>query len=69
MQMIYSSAGLKNSPPVEKLKNAFTKKWECRELNGTEFLCMCITWEGCTVLLDQQAYLEKVLKCCNMENA
>ena len=61
--------GPKNSPLVEKLKNAFTKKWECRELDGTEFLRMRITWKGCTVLLDQQAYLEKVLKRCNMENA
>jgi hypothetical protein len=30
---------------------------------------MRITWKGQCVYLDQHTYLEKVLKCCNMENA
>jgi hypothetical protein len=61
--------GSKNSPLVNKLKDAFIAKWECRELDGKEFLCMRITWKGWCVYLDQCAYLEKVLKHCNMENA
>jgi hypothetical protein len=61
--------GSKNSPLVNKLKDTFMAKWECRELNGKEFLRMRITWKGQSVYLDQQSYLEKVFKQCNMENA
>jgi hypothetical protein len=54
---------------VNKLKDAFMAKWECRELDGKEFLRMRITWKGQSIYLDKQSYLEKVLKQCNMENA
>jgi hypothetical protein len=54
--------GPKNSPLVNKLKNAFMAKWKYRELDGKEFLRMRITWKGQSVYLNQQPYLEKILK-------
>ena len=55
---------------VLKLKEAFTKRWETRDLGEvTEFLHMCITRQGSSIHLDQSAYLKTVLQRCGMQNA
>ena len=60
--------------PVEtlvlKLKEAFMKRWECRDLGELkEFLRMRITRDGSKIHLDQCAYLRTVLERCGMTNA
>ena len=48
---------------VLKLKEAFMKKWETRDLGEvTEFLRMRITRNGSSIHLDQSAYLRTVLQ-------
>jgi hypothetical protein len=55
---------------VERLKAAFMKKWECRDLGETrEFLRMNIRRDGRRLHIDQCEYLEKVLERCGMINA
>ena len=55
---------------VLKLKEAFMKRWETRDLGEvTEFLCMHITRNGSSIHLDQSAYLRTVLQRCGMQNA
>ena len=55
---------------VLKLKEAFMKKWETRDLGEvTEFLRMHITRNGSSIHLDQSAYLKTVLQRCRMQNA
>ena len=47
-----------SKPLVLKLKEAFTKRWETRDLGEvTEFLRMRITRNGSSIHLDQSAYL------------
>ena len=59
-----------NKSLVEKLKAAFMKKWECRDLGEPrEFLRMNIRREGRRILIDQRNYLDKVLERCGMINA
>jgi hypothetical protein len=54
----------------QQLKEAFMKKWECRDLGElTEFLGMKITREGSKIHLDQCAYLEAVLERCGMKDS
>ena len=44
---------------VLKLKEAFMKRWETRDLGEvTEFLCMCITRNSSSIHLDQSTYLQ-----------
>jgi Reverse transcriptase (RNA-dependent DNA polymerase) len=48
---------------VNKKKQEFMDKWECHDLGETkEFLRMCIKQNKNMVILDQTAYLDKVLK-------
>ena len=55
---------------VLKLKEAFMKRWECRDLGELkEFLRMRITRDGSKIHLDQCAYLRTVLERCGMTNA
>ncbi|VDC05887.1 unnamed protein product [Peniophora sp. CBMAI 1063] len=55
---------------AERLTNAFAKKWGCRDLgDAKEFLCMHITRQAYVVMIDQVAYLEKVLDCIGLTNA
>ena len=55
---------------VNSMKAKFMKKWECRDLgDGKEFLAMRITRRGRKILLDQCAYLEKILERFSMKNA
>ena len=54
----------------QQLKEAFMKKWECRDLGEiTEFLGMKISRNGSKIHLDQCAYLRTVLERCGMQNA
>ena len=55
---------------VQKLKEAFMKRWECQDLGELkEFLRMRITRDGSKIHLDQCAYLRTVLERCGMTNA
>jgi hypothetical protein len=46
------------------------QKWECRDLGEVkEFLSMRIRREGRSIIIDQQAYLQKVLKRLDLLNA
>ena len=55
---------------VLKLKEAFMKRWETRDLGEVmEFLRMRITRNGSSIHLDQSAYLRTVLQRCGMQNA
>ena len=55
---------------VDKVKGAFMHKWECRDLGpAKEFLHMRIRRNGSKILIDQCAYLEKVLERFSMTNA
>ena len=55
---------------AERLKNLFAEKWECRDLGeAKEFLRMRITRSAYVVMIDQVAYLEKVLDRTGMTNA
>ena len=59
-----------SKPLVLKLKEAFMKRWETRDLGEvTEFLRMHITRNGSSIHLDQSAYLKTVLQRCGMQNA
>jgi hypothetical protein len=54
----------------QRLKGAFMKKWECRDLGElTEFLRIKITRDGSKIHIDQCAYLKVVLERCGMENS
>ena len=55
---------------VKKLKEAFMKRWETRDLGELkEFLRMRITRDGSKIHIDQCAYLRTVLERCGMTNA
>ena len=55
---------------VNKLKNEFMRKWECRDLGeAKEFLRMRILRKDGKIYLDQTAYLAKVLQRFGMTNA
>ena len=55
---------------VKEIKAAFMKCWECRDLGPTkEFLHMSIRQEGSKIMIDQCAYLEKILQRFNLINA
>ena len=55
---------------VLKLKEAFMKRWETRDLGEvTEFLHMRITRNSSSIHLDQSTYLRTVLQRCGMQNA
>ena len=55
---------------VLKLKEAFMKRWETRDLGEVmEFLRMHITRQGSSIHLDQCTYLRTVLQRCGMQNA
>ena len=44
--------------------------WECRDLGeAKEFLRMRIRREGHKLILDQQDYLDKIVKCFNMQES
>ena len=46
------------------------KCWECRDLGpAKEFLHMNIRWQGSKIMIDQCAYLEKILQRFNLVNA
>ena len=54
----------------QQLKEAFIKKWECRDLGEiAEFLRMKISRSGSKIQLDQCAYLRTILKRCGMHNS
>ena len=71
--MVYVDDGIFFGPDkalVERLKIIFMKRWECRDLGPVnEFLRMRIRRDGSKILIDQCAYLEKVLDRCQMINA
>ena len=55
---------------VNKLKNDFMRKWECRDLGDVkEFLRMRITRKSGNIYLDQTDYLDKVLRRFGLINA
>jgi hypothetical protein len=55
---------------VIKKKQEFMDKWKCHDLGEIKkFLCMRIKWNKNMVILNQTAYLDKVLKCFQMSNA
>lgn len=55
---------------VNKNKEAFMKKWECRDLGDVkEFLRMRIIQKDGNISLDQRDYLLKILKRFGMEDA
>ena len=55
---------------VKEIKAAFLKHWECRDLGpAKEFLHMNIRQEGSKIMIDQCAYLEKILQRFNLVNA
>ena len=54
----------------DEVKDAFMHKWQCRDLGpAKEFLHMRIQRNGSKILIDQYAYLEKVLERFGMTNA
>ncbi|HEY4063152.1 MAG TPA: reverse transcriptase domain-containing protein, partial [Puia sp.] len=64
--VVYVDDSFFTGPDVELnqlLKEAFMKKWECRDLGElTEFLGMKIVRDGSKIHLDQCAYLKVVLE-------
>jgi len=59
-----------NTKLVHEKRKLFMDKWECLDLGESrEFLRMNIQYEAGRILLDQTAYLEKVLKCFGMSDA
>jgi len=59
-----------NTAQVQKKKQLFMERWECRDLGKcTEFLRMQIKYEERRILIDQTAYLEKILKRFGMSDA
>ena len=55
---------------VKEVKDTFMHKWECRDLGpAKEFLHMRIHQDGSNIMIDQCAYLEKVLEQFQMQNA
>ena len=51
-----------NKVLVDEVKTLFMHKWECRDLgSATEFLHMRIRQLGSKILIDQCAYLDKLL--------
>ena len=55
---------------VKEIKAAFMKCWECRDLGpAKEFLHMNIRREGSNIMIDQCAYLEKILQRFHLVNA
>ena len=60
----------KNKSLIASKKAEFMKRWECRDLGECkEFLRMRITRKDGKILLDQTAYLQKVLERFGMVNA
>ena len=60
----------KDKAKVDYKKKLFMDKWECRDLGEVkEFLCMCVMCKNQAAMLDQRAYLDKVLECFSMTNA
>ena len=48
---------------VKEIKATFIKHWKCRDLSpAKEFLHINIQHEGSKVMIDQYAYLEKILQ-------
>jgi len=59
-----------NATLVKKKKKAFMGIWECHDLGELkEFLGITIRRSGCKIILDQKAYLIKVLDHFGMTNA
>jgi len=59
-----------NATLVKEKKKAFMGIWECHDLGELkEFLGISIRRSGCKIILDQKAYLTKVLDCFSMTNA
>jgi hypothetical protein len=59
-----------NKSTVSKAKSSFMKTWKCRDLGDTkEFLQMHIQREDGFIVIDQTAYLQKVLQHFGMTNA
>ena len=55
---------------VKEIKAAFMKRWECRDLGpAKKFLHMNIRQEGSKIMIDQCAYLEKILQRFDLINA
>ena len=55
---------------IKEIKAAFMKHWECRDLGPAKgFLNMNIRQEGSKIMIDQCAYLEKILQRFNLVNA
>ena len=55
---------------VDEVKGAFMHSWECKDLGpAKEFLHMRIQRDGSKILIDQCAYLGKVLERFGMTNA
>ena len=60
----------KDKACVDQKKKLFMDKWEYHDLGEVKgFLCMHITCKGQAVMLDQRAYLDKVLEHFSMTNA
>ena len=60
----------KDKAQVEHKKKLFMDKWKCGDLGEVkEFLHMHITHKNQVVMLDQCAYLDKVLERFSMTNA
>ena len=59
-----------NKKVVDEVKMLFMHKWECRNLGpATEFLHMRTRWSGSKILIDQYAYLDKLLDWFGLLNA
>ena len=59
-----------NATLVKEKKKAFMGIWECHNLGKLkEFLGITIRHSGDKIILDQKAYLTKVLDCFGMTNA
>jgi len=60
----------KDKKKIDSLKQRFMKIWECRDLGDTkEFLRMRISKDKGRILVDQVAYLNKVLQRFKLSNA
>ena len=60
----------RNKAKVLRAKGDFMKRWECRDLGDLkEFLRMRITRIGSRIILDQRAYLDKVIERCGQKDA
>jgi len=59
-----------NATLVKEKKKAFMSIWKCHDLSElNEFLGITIRCSGHKIILDQKAYLTKVLDCFSMTNA